>query len=166
MSIRILEGKALSSAIKSAGKSAATFSKLMHEVAYGAILHCEKHTDATYVNLAYDTMPGNYRTMVRQWFEHFGKCSFDAASMKFTYSKGKKSDLETALAVSPADFKKEKAPKDQEKPAFMERVEKLATKAIADVDTTPEDREFARRLADLIKAVRASRNKPDLKLVA
>lgn len=104
---RILEGKALKAAIKSGAKKIATFAQLQHELCYGAVLHLEKHNDPVYVQAVYDMMPTNYRKAVRVWFTALGKCAFDANDGTFTYAKSKKSDMDTALATSPADFEKE-----------------------------------------------------------
>jgi hypothetical protein len=120
---QVLEGKKIAGAIKGFGAKAATFSTLVHQIAYSAINHVEQHHDAIYCNAFYNALPVNYRKMVTDYMTAFGKVSFDAKELVFAYSKGKKSDLETALTVSPAEFQRQKK-------AGMERVDTVE-KALA-----------------------------------
>lgn len=115
---RILEGKALASAIKGASAKIATFAQLQHELAYGAVLHLDRHNGVEYVQAVYDAMPANYKGAIRTWFTAFGKCTFDSTTKAFTYAKGKKSDMAAALATSPADY--ERAAKKKGNPVFNE----------------------------------------------
>lgn len=103
----VLKGKGIAKAIAGFGAKAATFSQLMHQIAYSALNHVEEHHDACYVQQFYDAAPVNYRAMLVTWFTNFGRVSFDAKALTFTYAKSKKSDMDGALAVSPAEFQKE-----------------------------------------------------------
>jgi hypothetical protein len=108
MTFTVLEGKKIAGAIKGFGKKCATFSGLVHQIAYSAINHVEAHHDAIYCNAFYNALPVNYRKMVADYMTAFGKVTFDSKDLTLTYAKSKKSDLESALTVSPADFQKTK----------------------------------------------------------
>lgn len=103
----VLKGKGIAKAIAGFGAKAATFSALVHQIAYSALAHVEEHHDACYVQQFYDAAPLNYRGMLVSWFTNFGRVSFDPKGSTFTYAKTKKSDMDGAMAVSPADFQKE-----------------------------------------------------------
>lgn len=102
----ILSGKSLKAAIAGYGKIAATFTEKTHQLAYSAINHVEEHHDAIYCNALYNATPANYRAALVTWMKDFGKLTFDATTKAFTYNKAKKSDLPTALTVSPAEYAK------------------------------------------------------------
>jgi len=110
--IKVLKGKTLKNAIAGYGKAVATFSQKTHQLAYSAIVHLEEHNCTSHVQALYDATPINYRSTLRRWFTNFGKCNFSDES-GFAYSKGKASDLATALRVSPAEYVKESNGKKQ-----------------------------------------------------
>ncbi len=103
----VLKGKGIAKAISGFGAKAATFGQLVHQIAYSALDHVEEHHDACYVQQFYNAAPINYRAMLVTWFTNFGRVAFDAKSLTFTYAKSKKSDMEGALAASPAEFQKD-----------------------------------------------------------
>jgi hypothetical protein len=140
----ILSGKALKSAIASYGKTASTFAERTHQLAYSALLHVENHHDAIYCNAIYTATPKNYRGAVVAWFKAFGKISFDAAKAEFTYSKGRKSDLPTALTVSPADYAKAKSDTaDKAGKSLLERLESMMEGVLDSDKATDQDRAVA-----------------------
>lgn len=108
----ILTGKALASRIAGFGKVAATFTQATHQLAYSALNHVELHHDAIYCNALFNATPANYRGALVVWFKAFGKVAFDAATKEFTYSKTAKSDMATAITISPADYQKQSSTKD------------------------------------------------------
>lgn len=118
----VLKGKNISKAIAGFGAKAATFSALVHQIAYSALDHVEQHHDACYVQQFYDAAPVNYRAMLVNWFTNFGRVTFDAKALTFTYAKSKASDMDGAMAVSPADFQKEKKGGASEKTDTQEKV--------------------------------------------
>lgn len=140
----ILSGKALKGAIASYGKTASTFAERTHQLAYSALLHVENHHDAVYCNAIFAATPKNYRGALVTWFKSFGKVSFDAAKSEFTYSKGKKSDLPTALMVSPADYAKAKADTtDKAGKSLLERLEAMVESTFKSEKATDDDRTLA-----------------------
>jgi hypothetical protein len=54
--------------------------------------------------------PANYMRGTRLWFLEFGKCTFKAAETgeggAFIYAKSKASDIDGAMKVAPANFRK------------------------------------------------------------
>lgn len=118
----VLKGKGIAKAIAGFGAKAATFSALVHQIAYSALDHVEQHHDACYVQQFYDAAPVNYRAMLVNWFTNFGRVSFDAKALTFTYVKSKASDMDGAMAVSPAEFQKEKKGGASEKADTQEKV--------------------------------------------
>lgn len=112
---KILTGKALSAAIAGFGKVSATYSEKTHQLAYSALNHVEEHHDACHLNSLYAATPVNYRSALVRWSTAFGKVTFDAKELAFTYAKGKASDMPAALAVSPADYVKDSSTKAEAK---------------------------------------------------
>ncbi|MEN5275776.1 hypothetical protein ABE527_02385 [Brucella sp. TWI432] len=103
----VLKGAALGKAITGQGKAIATFTAREHQLAYSALAHLDEHNDAKYLNALYAVTPANYRGGLRAWVLAFGKASFEADNNEFAYAKGKKSDLEKAMEIAPANYAKE-----------------------------------------------------------
>lgn len=102
----ILTGAAIGKAIVSFGKTISTFKEREHQLAFSALNHVDLHNDVKYLNALYDATPVNYRGGLVAWSTAFGRVTFDAKTGVFAYAKGKKSDLEAAMAVAPADYAK------------------------------------------------------------
>ena len=151
----ILTGKSLKNAVANYGKTASTFTEKTHQLAYSALNHVEQHHDAVYCNAIYSATPKNYRTAVVKWMTAFGKVAFDAAKLVFTYAKGKKSDLPTALATSPAEYEKaKKSTTAKGKAALIDRMAKIADNTLDDDDAGQDDKNFALFMATQIKKYR------------
>lgn len=122
----ILSGKALANAIAGRAKAVETFTQREHQLAFSALHHVELHSDPKYLNALYAVTPANYRTGLRNWATALGKVSFNSESKEFEYSKGKKSDMEKAADIAPANFEKEKGKAREEaefdEAAFLEKV--------------------------------------------
>lgn len=112
----VLKGAALGKAIAGQGKAIATFTAREHQLAYSALSHLDEHNDAKYLNALYAVTPANYRGGLRGWAMAFGKASFDTEKGEFGYAKGKKSDLEKAMEVAPANYAKESKGGNAEQP--------------------------------------------------
>lgn len=140
----ILTGKSLSKAIAGFGKVVSTFSEKTHQLAYSAINHVEEHHDAIYCTALYNATPANYRAPLAKWLTAFGKVAFDSKKLTFSYSKGKKSDLPTALTVSPADYAKSgKAETGKASKTLFERIEAIISKAMEAGGMSDADEKFA-----------------------
>jgi hypothetical protein len=149
---KILSGKSLKSAIAGYGKSVSTFTEKTHQLAYSAINHVEEHHDAIYCNALYEATPSNYRAALVIWFKAFGKVTFDSNEKAFTYSKGSKSDLPTALTVSPADYAKGESTKARAAVALIDRAKGMAEKCVKDEKASRADKAFARAMLKFVKA--------------
>lgn len=103
---KILTGAALKNAISGFGKKSSTYAELTHQLSYSALNHVELHHDAIYVTSLFEATPVNYRSAIVRWAVNFGSVTFDAKTTAFTYKKGKASDMDGAMKVSPADFVK------------------------------------------------------------
>ena len=103
---QVLTGKALTSAIAGRAKAVATFTEREHQIAYSALNHVELHSDVKYLNSLFDVTPANYRKGLVSWATAFGKVSFDSKERVFAYAKGKKSDMEQAMEIAPANYEK------------------------------------------------------------
>jgi hypothetical protein len=159
-SIRILEGKSLASAIKGGASKVETFGQFFHELAYGALLHAEKHGDACHVNGVFALAPVKYQSAFKAYFKAFGKVSF--ADKKFSIAKGKESNLVEALATSPMNYEKEAKAGDKKPVSFLERVKKMAMAEMEKVDASPSDIQAARAAVNWVEAY----SKPSLSVVA
>lgn len=104
---QVLTGKALSTAIAGRAKAVATFTEREHQLAYSALNHVELHSDPKYLNALFDVTPANYRKGLVSWATAFGKVSFDVKERAFAYAKGKKSDMDSALEIAPANYEKQ-----------------------------------------------------------
>jgi hypothetical protein len=102
----ILTGSAIGKAINAFGKTIATFKEREHQLAFSALNHVDLHNDPKYLNALYAATPANYRGGLSSWALAFGRVTFDAKEGVFAYAKGKKSDLEAAMDVAPADYAK------------------------------------------------------------
>lgn len=121
MTIKILKGAALTRAVAGIRKKADTFSKAIHETAYGALLHVEDHQCPSHLNKLIDSVPVNYRGMIMAYAKAFGRVAWDTETKAFTFAKGKKSDLDTAFRVSPANYERDtKAAKAADTPFTVE----------------------------------------------
>lgn len=116
----ILTGSKLKNAIAGRGKAVATFTEREHQIAYSALHHVEMHSCPSHLNALLDATPANYRRGLVSWATAFGKVSFDAETRAFEYAKGKKSDMEAALEVAPANYEKSTKGADKPKSAFDE----------------------------------------------
>ncbi|MGH0004523.1 hypothetical protein ACQU0X_31035 [Pseudovibrio ascidiaceicola] len=149
MSFKILSGRSLSKAISGYGKTASTFSQRTHQLAYCALLHVEDHNCASHLTKLYQTSPTNYRGQIREYACALGKVTFDGDKQEFAYSKGKNSDLETALRVSPAEFQREKKKGAGASKSFADRLAALADKELKE---DGGDHELAKKLANFLQA--------------
>lgn len=158
----ILTGKALKGAIANYGKTAATFAERTHQLAYSALLHVENHHDAVYCNAIFTATPKNYRGALVSWFKAFGKVSFDSAKSEFVYSKGRKSDLPTALTVSPADYAKAKSDTtDKAGKSLLERLEAMMQGVMDSEKATDQDRNVASAVNKVLIAFRRTMPKAE-----
>lgn len=123
---QILTGKALNAAIAGRAKAVATFTEREHQIAYSALHHVELHNDPKYLNALYAVTPANYRKGLRSWSAAFGKVKFDDKAGEFVYVAGKKSNMEGALEVAPANYEKAAGKKsdggDFDEVTYLERV--------------------------------------------
>ena len=122
---QVLAGKALASAIAGRAKAVATFTEREHQLAYSALNHVELHNDAKYLNALFDVTPANYRKGLVSWATAFGKVSFDSKERAFAYAKGKKSDMDQAMEIAPANYEKAKGEKPKaafDEVTYLERV--------------------------------------------
>lgn len=149
MSFKVLSGKSLTRAISGYGKTANTFAQRTHQLAYCALLHVEDHNCASHLNTLYLSSPSNHRGMIREYVLAFGKVSFDSEKQEFIYAKSKQSDLKTALAVSPAEYKRENKAAAKSAKGFAER---LATLADKELKADDGDHALALKLANFLKA--------------
>lgn len=156
----ILTGKKLASAIAGFGKVAATFTEKTHQLAYSALNHVEQHHDACYVQSLYEATPVNYRSAIVNWATNFGKVTFDATTLTFSYAKGKKSDMEGAMDVSPADFKKESSKKAGKVVSLADRTESVFTKVLKDPKARKADKAFAKVMLAHIAAYKGESATP------
>ncbi len=149
MTFKVLSGKSLSRAITGYGKTASTFSQRTHQLAYCALLHVENHNCASHLTNLYASSPTNYRGQIREYACALGKVKFDTEKQEFAYSKGKQSDLDTALKVSPAEFQREKKKAATSAKSFADRLAALAEKELKEAGG---DHELAKKLANFLKA--------------
>ncbi|KZL17674.1 hypothetical protein PsAD2_03010 [Pseudovibrio axinellae] len=149
MSFKVLSGKALSRAISGYGKTAASFAQRTHQLAYCALLHVEEHNCASLLTKLYESSPTNYRTQIREYACALGKVAFDTDKQEFAYSKGKKSDMETALRVSPAEFQREIKQSASASKSFADRLSALVEK---EMKAESGDHALAKKLANFLKA--------------
>ncbi|GHB34005.1 hypothetical protein GCM10007094_23740 [Pseudovibrio japonicus] len=149
MSFKVLSGKALTRAISGYGKTATTFSQRTHQLAYCALLHVEEHNCASHIAKLYQSSPTNYRGQIREYACALGKVTFDTETQEFAYSKGKKSDLETALKVSPAEFLREKKKGTPASKSFADRLSALVEK---ELKAASGDHALAKKLANFLQA--------------
>lgn len=105
---QVLTGSKLGNAIKGFGKTVATFSEREHQLAFSALNHIELHNDEKYLNALFAVTPANYRKGLVSWATAFGKVSFDADERVFKLAKSKKSDMEQAMQIAPANYEKAK----------------------------------------------------------
>ncbi len=133
----ILKGKALSAAIKGRAKVAATFTQREHQLALSCLVHVDEHHDVIYLNRLFEVTPQNYRGGLMKWAAAFGKCKFDSKAGEFTYVKGKKSDLEAAAKIAPANYQKEAS--QDSTPAEFDEVKALekVIERFVDKDASP-----------------------------
>lgn len=132
----ILTGKKLKNAIVGRGKAVATFTEREHQLAYSALYHVEMHSCPSHLNALLEVTPANYRRGLVSWATAFGKVKFNTEARAFEYAKDKKSEIEKALEVAPANYEREKAA-GKEKSAFdqvnyLERVVKKLEEEGAD----------------------------------
>lgn len=126
----VLTGSAIGKAINAFGKTIATFKEREHQLAFSAINHVDLHNDVKYLNALYAATPANYRGGLSSWALAFGRVTFDAKEGVFVYAKGKKSDLEAAMNVAPADYAKAQKGETEGKPFDLaDMVEKLIKRA-------------------------------------
>lgn len=123
----VLTGTALTSAIAGRAKAVATFTEREHQIAYSALNHSAIHNDPKYLNALYTATPVNYRKGLVSWSVAFGNVAFDKKTGVFTYVKNKKTDMDGAMDIAPANFEKQaKAGQAVEKPfdevAYLESV--------------------------------------------
>lgn len=123
MSMIILKGSKLKSALKSYAKNVATFKARNHQLAYSCLVHLEENHCASHLNTLYQAMPTAYRKSIRDYATAFGKCGYDKESDSFIYAKSKKSDLDGACAIAPADYAK--ASKSRDSKPFADRIAKM-----------------------------------------
>ncbi|THK33468.1 hypothetical protein EHS39_36270 [Ensifer sp. MPMI2T] len=132
----ILTGKKLKNAIAGRGKAVATFTEREHQLAYSALYHVEMHSCASHLNALLEVTPANYRRGLVSWATAFGKVKFDTEARAFEYAKDKKSDMEKALEVAPANYEKakgaDKAKTAFDEVAYLERVVKKLDEEGAD----------------------------------
>jgi hypothetical protein len=107
MSIQVLSGSALKNAIKGAAKKFATYGEFVHQVTYSCLNHVEGFADPCHLNAFYASAPTDVKRRIRIYSTTFGKVAFDSKTMLFTFSKGKKSDLPTALITSPNEYERQ-----------------------------------------------------------
>ena len=103
----ILTGAKLGKAINARGAAIATFKEREHQLAYSALNHVEMHGDPKYLNALLEITPANYRAGLVKWSVAYGKVTFDPKALTFAPAMKKKSDLEAAMQVAPADYTKE-----------------------------------------------------------
>lgn len=157
---KIITGAALGNAIKGQASKIATFKAREHELAFSCLHHVEKHSDVCHLNSLLNVTPSNYRRGLILWAAAFGKVTYDAKERAFAFAKGKKSDLDGAESVAPADYEKtskEGAAKTAR--TLFERLESVATKTIGDENATAEDKALAAALANFLKANKAHAEK-------
>lgn len=147
----VLKGKSLGAAIKGREKVAATFAAREHQLAYSALVHVDEHHDVIYLNRLYAVTPANYRYGLMMWAKEFGKCRFDSKTREFVFSKGKKSDLKSALNVAPANYKPAKG--DNSEPAAFDEIKALEKfiERCVDKDASPT---MVHGLQQILKAVK------------
>lgn len=116
----ILTGKKLSNAIAGRGKAVATFTEREHQLAYSALHHVEMHSCPSHLNALLAGTPANYRRGLVAWASAFGKVKFDGEARSFEYAKDKKSDMDGALEVAPANYEKAAKGAGKDKSAFDE----------------------------------------------
>jgi hypothetical protein len=115
---QILSGKALKSAIAGRGKAVDTFKEREHQIAVSCLHHVEAHSDVVHLNGMLSVTPSNYRRALILWACAFGKVTWNNNSKAFAFAKGKKSNLDGAESVAPADYEKEKKASEKAAPAF------------------------------------------------
>lgn len=125
----VLTGAAIGKAIASFGKTIATFKAREHQLAFSALNHVDLHNDAKYLNALHDATPANYRAGLVRWACDLGRVNFDVKAGAFVYAKNKKSDLETAMKVAPADYQKAKGEQAEKAFDLEKTLEKLIEKA-------------------------------------
>lgn len=122
----VLTGSKLNSAISGFGKTVSTFAEREHQLAFSALNHVELHNDPKYLNALYAVTPVNYRKGLVSWSTAYGKVAFNAETRAFEYSKGKKSDMVTAMEIAPANYEKAagkgKPKADFDEVKYLERV--------------------------------------------
>lgn len=156
----IITGAALGNAIKGQASKIATFKAREHELAVSCLHHVENHSDVCHLNSLLNVTPSNYRRGLILWAAAFGKVTYDAKERVFAFAKSKKSDLDGAESVAPADY--EKATKeggDKGKKSLFERLESVAEKTVKDENATAEDIALAKALANFLKANKAHAEK-------
>ena len=124
----ILTGAALGKAIKSRGAAIKTFKEREHQLAYSALNHVEMHGDAKYLNALLEITPANYRAGLVKWSAAYGKVKFDANAKAFGPAMKKKSDMEAALAIAPADFVRDSKAKDAKAFDEVKAIQRLIEK--------------------------------------
>lgn len=141
MTIAILKGKALTSAIAGHGKQVATFTEKQHQLALSCLHHADANSCAIPLNALYKATPTNFRAGLKAYAVAFGKVAWDSGAGQFAFAKKRKSDLDGAAKVSPAEYQRASGGKGkqdkteaEELAAFAKRVGKLID-AIDESDT-------------------------------
>lgn len=156
----ILTGKSLAKAIAGRGKQVATFTEREHQLAYSALNHVELHHCPSHLNALLAVTPTNYRAGLIGWAKAFGKVTFDVEAKAFAFAKGKESNMAEAMNVAPAEYSREASAGAKPAKALMERVERMAEKAIKDTQTNAEDRAFAKALNNFLAMHKRSLTQP------
>lgn len=80
--------------------------RMIHQAGVSALNHVELHGDPVHVNNLVDAMPkGSRVNALREWFEAFGKVSYDEKTKKFKYNGAKHTLLKDSIKKSWVVFK-------------------------------------------------------------
>ena len=136
--LKLYEGNQdIEKAIQSVKTRGKAFDNLVHAVALSVINHIEQHGDIRHSNMLVEAMPKSSRkNALIEWFETFGKLSYDQESKVLTYAKEKKTYLTDATNQPFWDFQKE----PEYKPFDLElQLAKLLDRAVKKAENPHEE---------------------------
>lgn len=130
--VTIIKGKELASAIKGGAKKFATMREFFHTLAASALVHVDEHADACHLNSVFAVTPINAQKELIQWATDLGKVKFSVKE-GFKFAAGKASEIEKAIRISPAEYKRETVKKDAVEETEL-RIIQAAIKKIVKMD--------------------------------
>lgn len=110
--------KTIEAKIKTIAASGKKLEALAHETACDILQHVEDHGDITLAEKLVEALPSLARkNALKAWFLQFGKLNYNAEKKRFTYAKGKVTDIEGGKAQPFWDFR----PEPEFKPYNLEK---------------------------------------------